>query len=141
MEIISQFKITFIEILFMSSHLLSQERTKPYADFIFIEKLPRSHEIITFRMKSRSQTRYSVLDQTKFLILLLDKAKGIRPDDEKLMNWHYSSWYDIEFTTSYGNYKLELYLGGLGFMTLPNGKTGAVLFDLKGLDGLRVLSP
>ncbi len=72
----------------------------------------------------------SVLNQTKFLTLL-DKAERIRPDDKMLMRWHYSRWYDIEFTTSSGCYQLRLYLGGLGYMTLPNGKRGAVLLNLE----------
>ncbi|WP_061218706.1 hypothetical protein [Leptospira weilii] len=113
----------------MSGYLLSQE-TNPYGTFIFIEKLPRSSEIITFRMRSLSTSAGSVLNQTKFLTLL-DKAERIRPDDKMLMRWHYSSWYDIEFTTSSGNYQLRLYLGGLGHMTLPNGKMGAVLLNLE----------
>ncbi|MDL5245764.1 hypothetical protein QRD38_08140 [Leptospira weilii] len=123
------FKITRTVILFMSGYLPSQE-TNPYGTFIFIEKLPRSNEIITFRMRSLSTNAGSVLNQTKFLTLL-DKAERIRPDDKMLMRWHYSSWYDIEFTTSSGNYQLRLYLGGLGHMTLPNGKMGAVLLNLE----------
>nr|WP_232423650.1 hypothetical protein [Leptospira weilii] len=113
----------------MSGYLPSQE-TNPYGTFIFIEKLPRSNEIITFRMRSLSTNAGSVLNQTKFLTLL-DKAERIRPDDKMLMRWHYSSWYDIEFATSSGNYQLRLYLGGLGHMTLPNGKRGAVLLNLE----------
>lgn len=123
------FKITRTIILFMSGYLPSQE-TNPYGTFIFIEKLPRSNEIITFRMRSLSTNAGSVLNQTKFLTLL-DKAERIRPDDKMLMRWHYSRWYDIEFTTSSGNYQLRLYLGGLGHMTLPNGKMGAVLLNLE----------
>lgn len=80
-------------------------------------------------MRSLSSVK-SVLNQTKFLTLL-DKVERIRPDDKMLMRWHYSHWYDIEFTTSSGNYKLTLYLGRLGYMTLPNGKMRAVLLNLK----------
>jgi hypothetical protein len=96
-------------------------------DFVLIEKLPTASHILTLKMHHFYSS--SVLNESEFLILL-DKAKTIQPGSEILLNWNYSPWYSIEFTTSSGSYELELYQGGLGTLTLPNGKKGAVMFDL-----------
>ena len=120
--------VLIIVFLCVNSILFSQEKMNFRPDFILIEKLPTASQILTLKI-SHCDSSLSVLGESEFLILL-DKAKPIQPKSEILLNWNYSPWYSIEFTTLSGNYKLELYLGGLGTMTLPNGKKGAVMFDL-----------
>ncbi|ASV06329.1 hypothetical protein ACO2J1_06715 [Leptospira interrogans] len=129
MKIKYQLKIIIITILFMSNYLYSQKSFEIYSNLIFIEKLPMPYEIVTLKINNIYSKKN--LSKLEFLILL-SKAKRIQPKDEKLRSWHYSSWCNIQFLTIFGSYELKLYLGGLGFLTLPDGKTGALLFDLNG---------
>ncbi|EMG21536.1 hypothetical protein LEP1GSC150_5404, partial [Leptospira interrogans serovar Copenhageni str. LT2050] len=76
-------------ILFMSNYLYSQKSFEIYANLIFIEKLPMPYEIVTLKINNIYSKRN--LSKLEFLILL-SKAKRIRPKDEKLRSWHYSSW-------------------------------------------------
>ncbi|PJZ56924.1 hypothetical protein [Leptospira barantonii] len=129
MKTICRLKITII-ILLISGSLFSQASMSIHPNLIFIEKLPTARDVLALRINYVFNNN-KLLDKRKFLTLF-DKAEPIQPKDEILKNWHYSPWCTIEFLTSSGSYELKLYLGGLGFLTLPNGKTGAMLLDLNG---------
>ncbi len=84
------------------------------------------YEIVALKINNIFSKRH--LSKLEFWILL-SKVRRIQPKDEILRNWHYSSWCNIQFLTIFGSYELKLYLSGL---TLPDGKTGALLFDVSG---------
>ncbi len=119
--------VLIIVFLCISNILLSQEKMNSHPDFILIEKLPTSFEILTLKMSLFSPVLSNTISEKEFLTLL-DKAKVINP--EEFYKWHLAPWYYIEFTTLSGNYKLNLCLGGLGLLTFPNGKRGLVKFNL-----------
>lgn len=120
--------ILLITFLCISSVLLSQEKLNLKTDFVFIENIPKASQILTLKMHLIYAS--PTLKKNKFL-RKLNNAKSIKPKDhlELLLSWHYSPWYHIEFTTLSGKYELILFLGGLGTLTLPNGKRGAVMFN------------
>ena len=118
----------FVTLLLMNTILFSQEKINFDNDYILIEKLPTSSQILSVKFIC-CDFPSTILSEQEFLNLL-DHAKVVEPENELLFNWNYSPWYMIEFTTSCGNYHLQLYLGGLGVLTLPNGEKGAVLLDL-----------
>lgn len=101
-----------------------------YDDFIFIENIPKSKEVIRKGLSINSFPHASIkLNEVQFLKALDNKPRAVKNSDEILLMWNYSPWVDILFSTSEGKYEIQLFLGGLGFVTLPNGKKGAVLFD------------
>lgn len=129
---INRFKIILIAsiaILLINNNLSAQNKMEISADLILIKKLPIASEILNLSMHHSFNSK-SVLDESKFL-LLLDKAKIVQPNDKILKQWNYAPWYSIEFTTSSGKYNLQIFLGGLGIMTLPDGTKGAIMLDIK----------
>ncbi len=61
--------------------------------------------------------------------LLLDSATPIPADSELIFAWHYAPWCRVSFSTPGGRHRLELYLGGIGFLLLPSGEVGAIRFE------------
>lgn len=51
-------------------------------------------------------------------------ARLISPKDPLLLAWNYSPWYSGSFSTPAGLHSFRLYLGGLGYLTLPDGRIG-----------------
>ena len=106
----------------------AQDNLPRFPGLVNIEKLPAGHTIQKVEIIKHS-TDSPDLD-TALLIDLFVRAKPVHPDDNLLSNWSYTPWASIIFTTPQGSYKLNLFLGGLGMLTLPDGRKGAVLFDL-----------
>lgn len=99
-------------------------------EFIFIEHIPRSKKVLKKDLSIKDQTNGNATKLSKVRFMkALNKSKALKCSDKILFDWQYSSWVDITFLTSEGKYEIQLFLGGLGIMTLPNGKKGAVLFD------------
>lgn len=63
-----------------------------------------------------------------FYILLLS-AEPVDAFDESISAWHYAPWHDVRFEVDEMQYHMSLFLGGRGFLTLPDGRTGAFSFD------------
>ena len=68
------------------------------------------------------------LTPENFGVLLLS-AKPVDAFDESISAWHYAPWHDVRFEVDGMPYYMSLFLGGRGFLTLPDGKTGAFSFD------------
>lgn len=68
----------------------------------------------------------STLTERDFLAGLAG-ARLISPKDPLLSEWNYSPWYSGSFSTPAGLHRFELYLGGLGCLTLPDGRCGYFL--------------
>ena len=60
---------------------------------------------------------------------LLDGAKPVSADSELIFAWHYAPWCKVSFSTAAGKHELKLYLGGMGFLKLPDGRVGALRFE------------
>jgi len=120
---------------------MNQDKVNFYPnDLVYIKSIPTSDDVYPVPVTFKRSIGSSKTLLSKILlrqILSHNKTRILDPntklDAELLADWSYSPWYTIEFTTVKGNYKISLFLGGLGFMTLPNGKRGAVLFDLSDL--------
>ncbi len=102
-------------------------------DLVYIKSMPKSTEISSIEFKNFG-INPTILKKSSFLKALdyyrtriLDPNNKL--DDKLLSGYSYSPWYNVEFITKKGNYKISLFLGGLGFMTMPNGKRGAILFN------------
>lgn len=106
----------------------AQDNLSRFPGLVNIEKLPAGHTIQTVEIIKLS-TGSPDLD-TALVIALFDRAKPVHPDDNLLRNWSYTPWASITFTTQQGSYNLNLFLGGLGMLTLPDERRGAVIFDL-----------
>jgi len=65
------------------------------------------------------------LDEAAFR-KLWKHARPLSPEDPILNSWHYAPWAIVKFTTDTGLYELELFLGGIGFLEIPGGASGAV---------------
>ena len=119
-------------ILFSTAKSNSQMVIKQsFDDFIFIKNIPNSNEIVSEDLSiSPILFNSSIkLNKVTFLKALDNRPKALKNSDETLFTWNYSPWADIVFLTSKGKYEIQLFLGGLGFVTLPDGTKGAVLFD------------
>ncbi len=124
------FGIIFLTIL-TTDKFMAQEKLKLYPDdLIFIKNIPKSNEVTYIEIK-KGMNFSTILDESVFLNALDNNAKSLNPKDKILSEWHYSSWYSISLLTLKGEYDIELFLGGLGYMTLPSGQRGAILFDFK----------
>jgi hypothetical protein len=55
---------------------------------------------------------------------LMASATPIPANDPTLSAWHYAPWCSVEFTTVAGNNEAQLFLGGRGVLTQPNGDRG-----------------
>ena len=96
---------------------------------IFIEDIPTSSDILSLEIKA-SPTNSSVeLNDYNFLKAIDNNPRAIKPGDKMMSEWSLSPWGIINFLTPKGKYEIKLNLGGLGIMKLPNGKSGAILFD------------
>lgn len=63
-----------------------------------------------------------------FGVLLLS-AEPVDAYDESISAWHYAPWHNVRFEVDGMPYHMSLFLGGRGFLTLPDGRTGAFSFD------------
>jgi hypothetical protein len=59
---------------------------------------------------------------------LLDTATPVSPTDERIRAFHYAPWYEVSFVGPEGEYRMRLFLGGLGFLQLPDGNVGVFSF-------------
>jgi len=123
------FSIVFLIIL-TTNKLMSQEKLNLFPDLIFIKNTPKSNEIASI-VFGHTFNPNTILDESKFLNALDNNAKPLNPKDEIISEWNYTPWYSITFDTPKGKYYIEMYLGGLGIMTLPSGQKGAILFDFE----------
>lgn len=107
-------------------------------DLIYLKNIPQQDDILSITFKKGNVSSNIGLNTSLFKIIIdHDNTRILNPNNELdaklLTNYSYSPWYVVDITTVKGNYKITLFLGGLGFMTLPNGKKGAILFDLSEL--------
>jgi hypothetical protein len=98
---------------------------------IKIDALPGTSEITDVRMSSPGGTRLMIKRDSFFQ--LLEHASIIDPEQKVIHRNGFSPWCDIEFSTSQGEYILQLFLGGTGIITLPNGKRGALIFEMENM--------
>lgn len=68
------------------------------------------------------------LTPESFSVLILS-AEPLNAAGESISAWHYAPWHDIRFEVDEMQYHMSLFLGGRGFLTLPDGRTGAFSFD------------
>lgn len=68
------------------------------------------------------------LTPENFAVLLLS-AEPVDAAGESISAWHYAPWHDVRFEVNGMPYLMSLFLGGRGFLTLPDGRTGAFSFD------------
>ncbi len=119
--------------------MMNQDKVKFYPkDLVYIKSIPQQKEILSIALKKDDVSSNTALKVSLFKNALdHNNTRILNPnnklDDKLLSGYSYSPWYVVEFTTVKGNYKITLFLGGLGFVTLPNGKRGAILFDLSDL--------
>ncbi len=59
--------------------------------------------------------------------VLLANAQPISPDSDLFEKWAYSPWCSLSFHSNGRKWKVNLYLGELGFITDDAGRTGAFL--------------
>ena len=98
------------------------------SDFVVIDKLPEPSDVVSINV--RHSFPGSLFKELEFYNWLRN-AKPLQPNDEKLLQWNYVPWYSVELVTASGNYEFNLYRGGLGIVTVPNGSKGAIMFSLK----------
>lgn len=58
----------------------------------------------------------------------IKNANALKPQDPLLQQWHFAPWAHITFTSAEQEWKAEIFLGGLGFLTNANNQTGAFRF-------------
>lgn len=63
------------------------------------------------------------LDEQNFR-RLMSTAKPIAANHPSIVAWHYSPWCRVAFTTRAGKNIVQLFLGGRGVLTQPNGERG-----------------
>jgi hypothetical protein len=88
---------------------------------------PSIEEIVSFKVNYFGSGNRK-LSETELTSLFVN-ARIVMNDDELLTNWNYSPWCDIEIETKSGDINVQLFLGGLGFVSNSKGKV-AVLFEL-----------
>lgn len=106
----------------------AQDNKPRFPGLVNLEKLPAGDTIQTVEISLHSPDS-PALDSVSF-IAMFNHAKSVQPDDNLLRNWSYTPWAAVTFTTPQGHYQLNLFLGGLGMLTLPDKTKGAVLFEL-----------
>lgn len=62
------------------------------------------------------------------LASLIISSSPVPPDSPQLEAWHYAPWYNASFVLQQRKWTLDMYLGGLGFLTDSSGKTAAFLW-------------
>lgn len=62
------------------------------------------------------------------LASLIVSSSPVPPDSPQLEAWHYAPWFDATFVSKEREWSLDMYLGGLGFLTDSSGKTAALLW-------------
>jgi len=60
---------------------------------------------------------------------LIDSASPLPADSESIFAWHYAPWCRVTFSSHGEVYALRLFLGGRGFLWLPDGSVGAIQFE------------
>ena len=96
--------------------------------YIHLKKLPSSKDVSEINIQNSFLQTVQNLTPENFLILL-DNATPLDPNDKIIMNWHYAPWKNVSFLTSEGRFNMTLYLGGLGFLRVPNGNEGPFKFN------------
>jgi hypothetical protein len=104
-----------------------RDRSKTYT----FKRLPRSTEVTSVKLESSSNAR---LPDLKLLTVanfpaLLDGMKPIPPDDESVRLGGRAAWYYCKFETSEGEFLMQLYLGGYGYIVTPDARVGWIQFE------------
>ncbi len=103
-------------------------------DLICIKEIPKAKDILSLKLRNDYPSSDIQLDKKLFLYALENTTTKIldpknKLDLKMLSGYAYSSWSSIWISTKKGDYKIVLFLGGMSFITLPNGNKGAILFD------------
>lgn len=86
------------------------------------------HDIYNLRLSkglNASEGKVLTIDSVK---KLLAAAHLLNPTEASLKEWSYAPWYFGTFIGPDGEYHYELFLGGRGRLTTPNGEVGFFSF-------------
>ncbi|MEP7329219.1 MAG: hypothetical protein ABI777_08395 [Betaproteobacteria bacterium] len=98
-------------------------RSMPDAKQITDVEIPTKDPSIPAAMVGLSSCMQPKLDEQGFR-LLMTSASAISVDDPRIRNFHYAPWCRAAFATPSGRVEVELFLGGRGMLTQPNGDRG-----------------
>ena len=103
-------------------------------DLVCIKEIPKAKNILSLKLKLFDPNSDVQLDKKLFLFAIENaNTKILDPkcklDIETLQSYSFAPWYTIWLSTKKGDYNIELYHGGLSFITLPNGNRGAIQFN------------
>lgn len=98
-------------------------------------RLPKSMDVVSFKLQASTNASLPGLKPITLANFpaILDSMKAIKGEREETP-YHRAGWYDCQFETAEGAFKLWLYLGGRGILISPNGRRGWVDFDWKVVD-------
>lgn len=92
--------------------------------FVNLESIPQVDSITDFTIELLAYQN-EALDQKRFF-KLWKSAEPITYNNPLISNWHYAPWCELSFMTAEGKYRLHLFLGGLGILTLPDERQGYI---------------
>lgn len=104
-------------------HLLAQPTS-----LITLEEIPVAASVSDIKIDRGINVKQAPPLTPDNLGTLLDSARPLNPTNEAIRVFHYAPWHDATFKGPKGEYRMKLFLGGRGFLLLPDGKVGAFDF-------------
>ena len=110
-------------------------RSGLFADLITLTELPSAESMTELEIpvqdpslpgalaRSGCSAKEPVLDAAT-LRALMSGAKPVSADDPSIRHWHYSPWCNVAFRVLGTRYTAQLFLGGRGILSEPNGRRG-----------------
>jgi hypothetical protein len=94
-----------------------------------LQQFPASGVVSNVSISRGLNTKQVAPLTTVNFLPLLDSARALDPTDENIRAWHYAPWHTVTFSAPDGQYQMSLFLGGRGFLRLPDGNVGPFEFE------------
>lgn len=97
-------------------------------NIITLESLPPSDSMEKISLSNSLSSDKLHLNEESFKEIM-NKAKPLNANDERVRLWHYASWCSGSFVVKGEFYRFKLYLGGMGVLLTPDNRKGVFLVD------------